>query len=98
MIDDPQKIIQDDGAWLDKELEEVHRLLGDLPKEAPAPQAAPVRNFANGYGTADYEDEQDEAEDNELSQKRTIRNLVVFALLELAGILGILGYWALKLL
>ena len=110
MFDDPQKELkhlqdqllaaEDDGAWLDRELAEAHRLLGDLPAEKPVPQAAPVRNFTNNFGAEDYEDEneEDEALDNELSQKRSIRNLTVVALIELAGILGLLGYWALKLL
>ena len=45
-----------------------------------------------------YEDEVDEALENELSHKRTIRNLILVALIELAGIVGIVAYWALKLL
>ena len=101
MFDDPQKNLQtpqDDDDWLDKELAEVHRLLGDVPAEEPVPQTVPVRNFANNFGAVDYEDEPEESPDNELSHKRTIRNLIVVALIELAGILGILGYWALKLL
>ena len=89
---------QNDGDWLDRELAEAHRLLGDTPAEVPAPQAMPVRNFANNFGANDYEDEVDEALENELSHKRTIRNLILVALIELAGIVSIVAYWALKLL
>ena len=101
MYDDPQKqpvTAQNDGDWLDKELAEVHRLLGDEPAAEATVKAAPVRNFANNFGMDDYEDECDEALENELSHKRTIRNLALVAIFELAGILGIVAYWALKLL
>ena len=82
MFDDPQEEVkrlqekllsaEDDGAWLDRELEEAHRLLGDLPaaKAAPkavpqaVPQTVPVRNLANNFAV-DYEDEAEEAEDAE---------------------------------
>jgi hypothetical protein len=108
MFDDPQKeldqlqkkLLAEDDAnkWLDDELEATRRLLDGEPA-APAPNAAEkIRNFANGYGMADYEDEPEETPENELSHKRTIRNLVVVALIELAGIVGILGYWFIKLL
>ena len=108
MFDDPQKNLgqlekellaeEDTNKWLDDELAETRRLLGEEPAAEAAPQEAPVRNFANGYGAADYEDEPEETPENELSRKRTIRNLVVVALIELAGILGILGYWFIRLL
>ena len=108
MFDDPQKNLgqlqkellaeEDANKWLDDELTDARRLLGEEPAAEEVPQEAPVRNFANGYGLEDYEDEPEEVPENELSQKRTIRNLVVVALIELAGILGVLGYWFIKLL
>ena len=101
MFDDPQKeLLTDDasGDWPDRELAEVRQLLGDVPEETPAPKAAAVRNFAGNFGMDDYVDEDDEVPDNELSQKRSVRNLVIVALLEFAGIVGILAYWATKLL
>ena len=108
MFDDPQKNLgqlqkellaeEDANKWLDDELTDARRLLGEEPAAEEVPQEAPVRNFANGYGLEDYEDEPEEVPENELSQKRPIRNLVVVALIELAGILGVLGYWFIKLL
>lgn len=132
MFDDPQKELkhlqekllaaEEAGAWLDRELAEAHRLLGDLPAERPAPQvasrvapqapaqvapqapvrvapqAAAARVIVDQFGMEDYEDEEDEELENELANKRSIRNLAIFALLELAGILGLVAYWALKLL
>ena len=108
MFDNPQKDLkrlqeellaeEDANKWLDDELAETRRLLDGDPKPPAATAAEKVRNFANGYGMADYEDKPDEIPENELSQKRTIRNLVVIALVELAGILGVLGYWFIKLL
>lgn len=108
MFDDPQKNLgqlqkallaeEDANKWLDDELADARRLLGEEPAAEEVPQEAPVRNFANGYGMEDYEDEPEEALENELSHMRTIRALVVVALIELAGILGVLGYWFIKLL
>ena len=108
MFDDPKKNLgqlqkellaeEDANKWLDDELAETRRLLDGDVQEPAATAAEKIRNFANGYGEADYEDEPEEAPENELSHKRTIRNLVVVALIELAGILGVLGYWFIKLL
>ena len=108
MFDDPQKNLgqlqkellaeEDANKWLDDELAETRRLLDGDEAEPVVTKAEMVRNFANGYGAADYEDEPEETPENELSHKRTIRNLVVVALIELAGILGVLGYWFIRLL
>ena len=108
MFDDPQKNLgqlqkelldkEDANKWLDDELAETRRLLDGDETAFAVSEPETVRNFANGYGVDDYEDEIEETPENELSHKRTIRNLVVVALIELAGILGVLGYWFIRLL
>ncbi len=122
MFDDPQRELkrlensltsQQDDQWLDEALADAHRLLGD---EAPhtrldetqafSRNAAPVRNYANGYGRGvnyyeepcDYDDGYEALEDNELSHKRGIRNLVILALAETIAIVGIIIYWLVKIL
>ncbi len=100
MFDDPQKelkrlesqLLKDSGEdWLDKELDQIRAILGDEPQEAPQP---PVRNFANGY-LEDYSREiyADEEAEPAPPRHRGIKGLVILALLEMAGIAGIIFYW-----
>ena len=69
MFDDPQKelkrleeqlLAEEDGDWLDGELEAMHRLLGDDTQAQNMDETRvyrnfgnenQVRNYANGYGT-----------------------------------------------
>ena len=78
------------------------------PKAAPvtsaptaaAAKTAPVRNYANGYGTQPIrknvqplKPEEDYDREELEPKKKGIRGLVILALLETAGILVLGGYW-----
>ncbi len=95
---------EEDGDWLDRELAQAHALLGDEPQEPELDYreftgTAPVRNYANGYGAQVPEmyDEEDslyaDEEPAPLPRQKGIQGLVLLALLELAGIAGIVLYW-----
>ena len=87
MFDDPQKnlgqlqkeLLAEDDAnkWLDDELAETRRLLDGDVQEPAATAAEKIRNFANGYGEADYEDEPEEAPENVRFAKLIAPSLVI---------------------
>lgn len=69
----------------------------------PTPEpAAPVRNYANGYGTQPRRKPVQPHEDYDREElepkKKSIKGLVILALLETLGILALAGYWLLFLL
>ena len=110
MFEDPKKELQrlqekllEEEAWFDKELEAAKAMIGDAPKKpAPKPQSGQktrkpdpkVRNYANGYG-----EKRPPVRNTEMAKTRKgIGGLVVLALLETAGIVGVVAYWMLFLL
>lgn len=93
MFDDPGKhlqrlerqLLEEEDNWLDQELAEAHRLLGDeLPEAGPA--ARPLCP-----GAAGVEDEDDTQAPE--PRKKGIRGLVTVLMLELLGIAAVAAYW-----
>ena len=100
-----QKQLLEEEEWFARELDSAKQMIGDAPaykpakpapKKASAPKApegaAPVRNYANGYGADEKKDK------GKKKKKKGIRGLVILAALETLGIVGIVAYWILFLL
>ncbi len=104
-----EKQIQADEEWFRRELDSAKMMIGDLPmRKNPKAQGYPVdpeiRNYANGYGKKvsydtgrmgnlmNYDGEEYEP------RKKGIRGLLILAVLETLGILGVVAYWMLVLL
>ena len=99
--------------WFERELDSAKRMIGDMPapkaKAAIQPEA-PVRNYANGYGEKQDQPQIRElklAEEapqpkpkakNKKKKEKSNRGLIILALLETLGILGLAAYWVLVLL
>ena len=113
MFDDPSKELEklqaqllEEEDWFERELDAAKRMIGDMP----APKAAPVRGSANGHSEKQDQPRIREMKLNEDSvqekpkakakkkNKKNNRGLIILALLESLGILGLLGYWVLVLL
>ncbi len=101
-----QLLLEEDDGWLET-LAQANALLQEDDPDMDATRVfqPPVRNFANGYGTRApaysesyeeyddfYTDEEPESPSPALREKG-IGGLVVLALLEMAGIMGIVLYW-----
>lgn len=100
--------------WFERELDSAKRMIGDMPapKAAPAKantqNGAPVRNDANGENQdqprirelkLSEDDPQPKAKSKKKKAKeKSNRGLIILALLETLGILGLVGYWVLVLL
>lgn len=100
--------------WLEDELAEAHRLLGDDPDgdddddsypAAPTRrQGSGVRNYANGYGAARNTDPADlnmeEYSDRvyRAPREKGVGGLVLLACLETLGIVALVAYWLVVLL
>ena len=107
--EDPGPDVPEDTLWLDDELEEARRLLGDETpddeeEEDEDPEPMVYRNFANGYGRRQsapvrnrdrFDRDLEEYSDqvHDEPREKGVRGLVILACLELLGILGILGWW-----
>ena len=81
------------------------------PAKAAPKNGAPVRNYANGYGegqtqpriremklSEDSVQEKPKAKSKKKKKEQSNRGLIILALVEAMGILGLLGYWVLVLL
>ena len=89
-------------------LDSAKRMIGQNPDQPapaprePAPKAAPVRNYANGYGQPQPQPRRRAPApapvEAPLTKGKGIRGLVVLASLEILGILGLGAYWMLVLL
>ena len=108
MNEDPRKELEQlemlltlDEDWFRRELDSAKRMIGENPNQpAPAPRknapaAAPVRNYANGYGQPQSRPAPVEPP---MPKGKGIRGLVILASLEVLGILGLAAYWVLVLL
>ena len=105
MFDDPKQELKhleeqllegEDSQWLHT-LEEARQLLEQEDSQA----MPPLPEFHGGNTDrvdVDLERYSDEIHDAPLPKKKGTRGLLIFIGLELLGILGILGYWALMLL
>jgi len=87
--DAPRKPAKKNGNKAKPRQEEVHR---KQPKARKA--AAPVRNYANNYG----QDKPPVRNNGAAKPQKGIGGLVVLALLETMGIVGVVAYWLLVLL
>ena len=112
--EDPGPDVPEDALWLDDELEEARRLLGDeMPddeeEEDEDPEPMVYRNFANGYGRRQsvpvrnrdrFDRDLEEYSDqvHDEPREKGVRGLVILACLELLGIAAVIVYWLLFLL
>ncbi len=116
MFDNPKKELEQlenrllaaeaDGQWLDEELADAHRLLGDIDYEQQPRQdldatqvfrsaGAPVRNYANGYGRGvNYEEQYDYDDGEDFQQYNELsqkRGIRNLVILAVAESLAIVG-------
>ena len=104
VFDDPRKELaalqsrmEDQEEWFRQELDSAKRMIGENPgEEKPAAAYVPVRDPGNTYAVKKAR--QASGAEHTAPKKKGIRGLVVLALLEIAGILGIGAYWLLVLL
>ena len=103
MFDDPKKELKKledqllkDEEWLDRELAAARALIGDAPvKKTKKPAAAkkPAAQTAKKEG----ESVRGSAEVQKKAKKSN-RGLVILAILETLGIVGVVAYWVVMIL
>ena len=100
----------EDDDWLDKQLSEAKALIGDAPRKKRPANGNAYRNYANSYGKEApktqaapkkkepqvYADEYEEEE--EVPKEKGVRGLIILAVAETLGIVGIIAYWLIHLL
>ena len=105
MFDDPKKELErlqqlldgEDDRWLDDQLAEAHRLMGDpVPEEEPPAEVRRFRGRNTDPADVDMVGYSDEIHDE--PKKKGVRGLVILACLELLGIAAVAAYWLLVLL
>ena len=104
MFDDPKKELEalqkqllQDEEWFEKELDSAYRMLGDpvAPKNPAGAQAGvPNRRSAPQVSARPAP----QPEEEEVPKTKGIRGLVILAVLETLGIVGVVAYWLLVLL
>ena len=105
MFDDPNKELKqleekllaeetDQADWFEKELQEAKALIGETSRK-PAPAQNPqIRNYANNYGKNTGNSKKNEKK----VKQKGIKGLVVLAILETLGIVGLVAYWLMFLI
>ena len=105
MFDDPKKeldklqqqLLQDE-KWFEQELDSAHRMLGDqVPDRNPAGAQAGVPNRRPATQAAVHAHPKPQPV-QEVPKTKGIRGLVILAILETLGIVGVVAYWLLVLL
>ena len=108
MFDDPRKelrrleqqlLAEEEDDWLDDELAEAHRLMGDDPDEEEyddAPRSPRARSRNTDLPDVDLEEYSDEIHDE--PKKKGLGGLLFLICLELLGIAAVAAYWWLFLL
>ena len=108
IFDDPKKDLEQlekqliaEEEWFRQELDSAKRMLGDkpaptkkkpAPKSTPAQGSAPVRNYANGYGE---EPKTSKKSPKAVKKEKSNKGLIILAVCETLGIVGIVAYWLL---
>ena len=98
-----EQLLTMDEEWFQRELDSAKRMIGQNPEQPAAEPrktvpAAPVRNYANGYGQAQPRVRELQIEEAPMPKRRGIKGLLILAVVEAMGILGLAIYWALVLL
>ncbi len=105
MFDDPKKELEklqqqllQDEAWFEQELDSALRMIGeDVPAKHPtAPQASMPATRAAAQAAARANPRP--APVQEVKKEKGIRGLVILAVLETLGIVGVVAYWLLVML
>lgn len=109
VFDDPKKELEklqqqllEDEAWFEQELDSALRMIGeDVPKKNPtaAQVGVPVRkNPTQAAAKTAARTNPRPAPVQEVPREKGIRDLVVLAVLETLGIVGVVAYWLLVIL
>ena len=113
MFDDPNKELEklqaqllEQEDWFERELDSAKRMIGDMPAAKAAPARIPADSRVSGTEQPRIREmklSEDVSQPKAKSKKKkskekSNRGLIILALLEALGILGLAGYWVLVLL